>query len=178
MSGYGLRRPGTGILFFYKCVMGPWLRIQGRRMRNTGVRLPEPAGPRSGCAGEPDGRSLRLLFVGDSTAAGVGVKEQQFALAPQVAEKLARLRGSGVHWQLIAKTGATTASAMQLLDESTPERSDVLVLSLGTNDVTRQRSPKTFLRVSDKLIGWNDSGQRWVPDGEPFRSGGRRCGDS
>lgn len=81
-----------------------------------------------------------------------GGQEQQFALAPQVAEKLARLRGSGVHWQLIAKTGATAASAMQLLDESTPERSDVLVLSLGTNDVTRQRSPKTFLRDYQILV--------------------------
>ncbi|WP_218892054.1 SGNH/GDSL hydrolase family protein [Granulicella arctica] len=121
-------------------------------MRRTVIRLPEPAGERNGSVGEPSGQPLRLLFVGDSSAAGVGVEEQRFALAPQVASKLAALRGSAVRWQLIAKTGATTASAMELLDRTPAQQSDVLVFSLGTNDVTRQRSPENFLRDYRRLV--------------------------
>jgi hypothetical protein len=48
--------------------------------------LPEAAGARQGSAGE--GPLLRLLIVGDSAAAGVGVSQQDDALLGQVVSRL------------------------------------------------------------------------------------------
>ncbi|KAB0649370.1 SGNH/GDSL hydrolase family protein, partial [Burkholderia diffusa] len=51
--------------------LGPLLLMQGRRVRRVTPRLAEAAGPRDGTAG--DGPPLRVLVLGDSAAAGVGV---------------------------------------------------------------------------------------------------------
>ena len=62
--------------------LGPLLLLQGRRVRRSVPRLPEPTGPRSGCVGA--GRSLRVLIAGDSAAAGVGSANQDQALSGQL----------------------------------------------------------------------------------------------
>ena len=59
-------------------------------MRLTVLQLPEANGKRSGCCGK--GNELKLLIIGDSAAAGVGVNRQCDGLACQLAEKLATLR--------------------------------------------------------------------------------------
>ena len=61
------------MLAICKYALGPVLLAQGLRMRRVALRLPEAAGPREGRVGEPRGRPLRLLFLGDSSAGGVGV---------------------------------------------------------------------------------------------------------
>ena len=60
----------------------PLLLWQGRRVRRDTPKLPEAEGPRDGIAGaDRPGRPLRLLIVGDSSAAGVGASVQDEALA-------------------------------------------------------------------------------------------------
>lgn len=93
--------------------------------------LPEAAGSRRGSAGE--GVPLKLLIAGDSAAAGVGVSRQDDALLGQVVTRLAsRYR---VEFELLAKTGFTTADILQSLDEMEPRHYDVVLTSLGVNDV-------------------------------------------
>ncbi|EEX09439.1 hypothetical protein SL1157_1477 [Ruegeria lacuscaerulensis ITI-1157] len=48
----------------------PLLAAQALMVRQRALRLPEPSGPREGRQGR--GPRLRLLIVGDSSAAGVG----------------------------------------------------------------------------------------------------------
>ena len=62
--------------------LAPFLILQGRHVRRITPRLPEPDGARAGQAGS--GQPLRLLIVGDSAAAGVGVSTQQDALSGQL----------------------------------------------------------------------------------------------
>ena len=54
--------------------LAPLLLVQGRWVRRRTPLLPEPPGPRAGVIGQ--GPVLRLLIVGDSSAAGVGVAHQ------------------------------------------------------------------------------------------------------
>lgn len=89
---------------------------------------------------------MRLLIVGDSSAAGVGVDEQAEALAQPVAKLLAARTGRRVAWQLVAKSGVNAGEALALLERSELCPADYLVTSLGTNDVTSQRKPGRFLR--------------------------------
>lgn len=80
-----------------KLLLAPLLIWQGRRVRATALRLPEAAGERS-----LDGGALRLLIVGDSSAAGVGAAHQDEALAGCLARSLAAQLGRPVGWQLVA----------------------------------------------------------------------------
>ncbi|HEY0887682.1 MAG TPA: SGNH/GDSL hydrolase family protein, partial [Ramlibacter sp.] len=77
------------MLLAAKLALGPVLLRQGRAVRRTALRLPEPPGPRQGVAGEGELR-LRLLVVGDSSAAGVGLQHQSQALALPLAQLLSR----------------------------------------------------------------------------------------
>ena len=60
------------MLRFYKYCLGPVLLLQSRHLRKTALRLPEAAGPREGSIPSSNlTRPLRLLFLGDSSAAGL-----------------------------------------------------------------------------------------------------------
>ena len=112
--------------------LGPILLLQGLHVRRVTPRLPEAPGPRSGRAGV--GVALRLLVAGDSAAAGVGAASQGEALVGRLVAMLSARRA--VDWQLEARTGYTTADAYRHLAALPEDRFDVVVLSLGVNDVT------------------------------------------
>jgi lysophospholipase L1-like esterase len=140
-------------MLFYKIVLGPLLLLQGRRLRKTALRLPEAAGPRHGTVSPHGGKSaLRILFVGDSSAAGVGVDHQDAALAAPAAALLSAQLGVPVEWQLVARSGVNTSEALQLLSDSELQPADLVVTALGVNDVTSQRSPLQFVADYEALI--------------------------
>jgi len=108
----------------------PLLALQAVWVAARALRLPEAPGPRSGQAG--DGLPLRLLVLGDSSAAGVGAASQDQALAGRLAAYLSPHRH--LQWGLLARTGATARSTRISLDTLAPGRYDVAVLALGVND--------------------------------------------
>jgi len=109
-------------------------------------RLPEAEGPRRGDIGQ--GAPLRLLILGDSSAAGVGVAHQGDALSGQMLRHLTGQRR--VLWQLVARSGATTAKARAMLRGH--GRFDVAVLALGVNDVLRQTRVARFRGAQSGLM--------------------------
>ncbi|MBT9569487.1 MAG: SGNH/GDSL hydrolase family protein [Thiobacillus sp.] len=142
------------MLSLYKYALGPILLLQSHRLRKTALRLPEAAGPRAGCIDSVSpARPLRLLFVGDSSAAGVGVPSQEQALAIQASAFLSTQLRRPVEWQLLAKSGVNTHQALSLLRLSALQPADVLITALGTNDVTSQRTGAQFLADYHALVG-------------------------
>lgn len=110
--------------------------------------LPEPEGSRAGASGS--GPLLRLLVAGDSAAAGVGVQTQEDALTGRI---VAGLKASfHVRWKLLAFTGATTEDLLDHLETAAAEDFDVVVTSLGVNDVTERRSLADWRRQQGQLI--------------------------
>lgn len=146
-----------------KLALGPVLLPQARWLRRTALRLPEAAGPRQGQVGEGV-PGLRLLVVGDSSAAGVGVADQAQALALPLAHRLRGLLGSPVAWQLVAQTGIDTPGARRLVKQSDLQPADVVVTALGVNDVSSQASAARFVSETDLL--WSElrerTGARWA----------------
>lgn len=128
-------------------LLAPVLLAQAVRLRKRALRLPEAAGPRAGTQGT--GPDLTLLIVGDSSAAGVGVATQNEALAGQLVKELAA--SHAVHWTLIAQTGATTPTTLARLENTELPRTDVVVLVLGVNDVTRGGPMGGWLRTHARL---------------------------
>ncbi|WP_213803689.1 SGNH/GDSL hydrolase family protein [Granulicella sp. dw_53] len=137
----------------YKLLLGPVLLAQGRRLRRTALRLKEAEGERSGIVTIEGSQSpLKLLFVGDSTMAGVGARHQSAALAPQVAANLAERLGRSIHWQMVAKSGVNTKQALELVRAHQIPTADVLITALGTNDVTSQTAPLKFIADYKNLV--------------------------
>nr|WP_255596832.1 SGNH/GDSL hydrolase family protein [Cognatishimia sp. MH4019] len=93
---------------------------------------------------------LRLLIIGDSSAAGVGASTQDQALAGQLVQRLAA--SYTVDWHLIAKTGATTASTLAHLRGYAPVKADIAVLIHGVNDTTRLVPVDRFIANQSALL--------------------------
>jgi lysophospholipase L1-like esterase len=93
---------------------------------------------------------LRLLIAGDSAAAGVGVDHQAQALSGQLQALLAPR--FDLHWELIARTGHTTADLLGRLQAEPPKPFDVVVLSLGVNDVTGLVPLQRWVRQQRALV--------------------------
>lgn len=147
-------------------VLGPVLVVQGIVTRLRTPRLPEPTGARQGVSGT--GARLKLLVVGDSAAAGVGVSHQDEALSGQLVGRLAK--EYQVEWVLVAKTGATTESTLDTLHGMQAEPFDVVVTSLGVNDATSRVPAHTWRRqqqVLRKLLREKFSARHVVVSGLP-----------
>lgn len=120
--------------------LAPLLGVQALGVRRRAQQLNEPAGPRSGVAGK--GPALRLLIIGDSSAAGVGASSQESALSGQLVARLSQTHR--LSWRLEAQTGATTRDTLARLSTMVPQNVDVVVAALGVNDVTRATSRRTW----------------------------------
>ncbi len=114
----------------------PVLIVQGTLVRRRTPRLPGASGPASGSVSGPD--PLRLLVLGESTAAGVGAATHATALTGQLALAL----GRAVEWRVIAKIGLTAADARPLVPS--PLDADVVVVVLGVNDTKDLHSARRW----------------------------------
>ncbi len=126
----------------------PLLAAQAISARRRALRLPEPSGAREGIEGA--GPHLNLLVLGDSAAAGVGVSNQRWALAGRLVAALSI--DHRVEWRLLAQTGANTASTLRALPQLAGQRFDVVVTSLGVNDLTRGRTAQRFAQLQSELF--------------------------
>lgn len=131
-----------------RVLLAPVLLAQGKRLIKTMPRLPEAVGEREGSCGS--GAPLRLLIVGDSSAAGVGVAAQDKALLGQT---LLHLSASHtVTYRLIARSGSTLPRTLRKLRTMEPEPFDVAVTAIGVNDILAGRSLKPWLTSYQALV--------------------------
>lgn len=133
---------------FGNLVFAPIIIAQGKYVKRVTPKLPEAAGLRSGQVGQGD--TLKLLIVGDSAAAGVGVTNQDQALSGFLVKTLSQ--SYQVDWRLLAKSGITTAQTKQMILAEPKEQFDVIVTSLGVNDVTQNLSASVWLTQQQELI--------------------------
>lgn len=122
-------------------------------VRRTALRLPPAAGVQQGLAGsEFAGEPLRLLLIGESTVAGVGVAGQGEALAGQLGTALAQRLRRPVAWRACGENGITAAQACQrLLPAALGEPADLALLVFGVNDSTALSSLVTWDRALREL---------------------------
>jgi lysophospholipase L1-like esterase len=135
-------------LYALLVTLGPVLWVQGKYVRNVTPRLPEPPGDRDGIVGS--GPKLRLLITGDSAAAGVDSSHQEEALTGQLVQHLAK--HYTVEWHLIAISGLDSKTMLEMLAGIPDPQFDVVVLSMGVNDVTALTAPSKWIALQEKLL--------------------------
>jgi lysophospholipase L1-like esterase len=107
----------------------------------------------SGNGGEAH-RTLHLLVIGDSTAAGVGVDDAELGLGGQLARALAARTGRPVEWRAVGRNGATARDLVRHFMHSALEGpADLVFLSVGANDALGLRSARAFRSDVGRLVG-------------------------
>eukprot|EP00927_Polykrikos_kofoidii_P014549 TRINITY_DN16398_c0_g1_i1.p1 TRINITY_DN16398_c0_g1~~TRINITY_DN16398_c0_g1_i1.p1 ORF type:complete len:272 (+),score=44.05 TRINITY_DN16398_c0_g1_i1:59-874(+) len=149
------------------CGLSAIAACQALHLRLSYVPLQDPSGPREGCAGFGlPGKTLHLLFIGDSICVGVGASTAA-PLQAACAKRLSSITGQPVAWTTIAASGADVRelSSMFRREEggSKMRRFDVAVVMCGVNDgkkLLEGRWPEDFRRDLAALV---NSVRREVP---------------
>ncbi|MDP2732159.1 MAG: SGNH/GDSL hydrolase family protein [Hoeflea sp.] len=146
----------------------PVALIKGLGVRRISPRLPPPGGrPRGQISEGP--AEIRLLVLGDSSAAGVGAANIEDTLGPQLAARLHEATGKPVSWR---NAGANSAIAAQVRDHVIPniEERDFthVVLTVGTNDAKNFLSRSRFKQDFGGLLyaahaRWPEAKVYWSP---------------
>ena len=125
--------------------LAPVLLVQARTLRRDIPRLPDASKPWNGTLDGPD--PLRILVLGDSTAAGVGAATQEDALPGNLARAFYDHWGRGSTWNAVGENGATARDVVEsYLAAATAEEYDLVFLSIGANDALTIRSRGAFAR--------------------------------
>jgi lysophospholipase L1-like esterase len=131
--------------------LAPVLLVQSRYLRRAIPRLPDAALPWTGSL--EGALPIRLLVLGDSTAAGVGADTQGDALPGNLARQFEERFGRGTEWTAIGENGATARDLLErFIGEATGASYDVVFLSIGANDALGLRSRSAFSRDMRLLV--------------------------
>jgi len=137
-----------------KLVLSPLLVAQALATRRRALVLPEAAGPREGRLGPREGRAVRVLIAGDSSAAGVGVMHQRDAVAGHLVITLQHRLRRPIEWVLCARSGLTTGQLHALLQAGPPPAVDIAVVVTGVNDVIDQVPSARAVQHRAAIADW------------------------
>lgn len=141
---------------------------QGVGVRLRTERLLPAEGPvihRIAGKGDP----LRLLVIGDSSAASVGIGQTDRGLAARLAYMIGEKTGRPVDWRA---AGFNSATSGQLRDFVVPnlahDGSNLIVISVGTNDAKNFHTVRRFKREFGGLLyalraKWPEAYIVWSP---------------
>lgn len=133
-------------------LLGPLLWAQGRWARWRTPRLAPPPDPLQGHIGE-DHEPFRILVLGESPAAGIGVSTREESLPAQLALELGRRKRLPVKWRSVAVNGSTIRDVIdRQLPQIQGERADLVVVVIGVNDTTGLTSRSRWRRGIIHLI--------------------------
>ena len=132
--------------------LAPVALPQALWLKRRATRLAEAEGERDGQLG-PSGSPIRLLAVGESPLAGVGLSHPSETVACHLAEHLRQASDRPVQWRILARGGYTAAVVRQrLVPELEPWDADLILIGLGVNDSLRLRSARRWQHDLGALI--------------------------
>lgn len=132
--------------------MLPVLILQGKYVRWNIPNLPEAIEP-TGTVVRDSEKVIRVIGIGESTMAGVGVKTHVDGFIGAFTKHLATNKQMNIDWKVYAKNGIQVRNVEhRLLDNISDQDADIVIVALGANDAFNLRSPKYFERDVQRLI--------------------------
>ena len=133
----------------------PIMYFQGKFIRKRLPWLPEATGVQGSSLRERAAKGLRLLTIGESSVAGVGVQTHEEGFTGTLARELAHRFQTRVDWKVYAKRGFTARKVQEaILPQITEQAGDVdlVVVGLGGNDTFKLSRPRRWKRDMQQLI--------------------------
>ena len=135
-------------------VFSPLLWYQGMRLKREVQRLPTPRDLPFGFF-KGKGKDFNILGLGESPMAGVGIANHASTLTGLTACRLNKLLGYSVNWVILAESGISMKKMNKLISEQSANNADLVLVSMGGNDVFRLTPPwvwKNNINICIKLL--------------------------
>ena len=132
----------------------PVMYYQGKRIQANVPKLSEAEGTTGlSTANVTTDKSLRIISIGESTIAGVGVDTHQEGFTGTLANELASLFETNVYWQVYARSGYTAERvARKLVPTINEKQIDLIIIGLGGNDAFTLNRPNKWRKDVRGLI--------------------------
>ncbi len=132
----------------------PLMYYQGKRIRKSVPELPEADGvegkSRSYAKSE---RALKLIALGESTIAGIGVSTHEEGFTGTFAREISRLLGLNMDWKVYARSGYTAKRVKtHIVPSITEKEADLIIIGLGGNDAFTLNRPGKWKVQIQQLI--------------------------
>jgi len=129
------------------------MRVQAAYARRVIGQATTPPPHANGTYGaQLPGDALKLLVVGDSSAAGYGMDGPTDTPPAMLASGLSHIAGRPVQVMSTARVGARSSDLQRQLDVGLADRPDVTVLVIGANDVTNRVRPSESVRLLEAAV--------------------------
>ena len=130
----------------------PVLFVQGKIIRSKVPVLPEATGPKGYVRGEFTSE-LKLITIGESTIAGIGVQTHQEGFSGSLAAALSNIYHANVPWEVYAESGLTVKQIRgRLIPKIPAQHADIIVIGIGGNDAFTLNRPGNWRREVRGLI--------------------------
>lgn len=130
----------------------PILFLQGKKIRKKIPRLPEARNPK-GYIKTASEKTLKILAIGESTIAGIGVDFHENGFTGALAKEIAAKTNHSILWRVYAKSGYTAKMVRKkLLPKIEDSTADIIVIGLGGNDAFKLNSPDVWMYQINLLI--------------------------
>ncbi len=132
----------------------PLMYYQGKQIRASVPKLPEAEGREGQChINGKTGNTLKVISIGESTIAGVGVQTHDEGFTGTLARELSALFDLNVDWKVYARSGYTAKKVEEIIIPKIDENgADLVVIGLGGNDAFTLNRPSKWKAEIDSLI--------------------------
>ena len=130
----------------------PIIYFQGKRIKKEIQFLPEAKDPEGSIATNSD-QTIKILFIGESSFAGVGSDFHKNSFAGYFSRELSAAFHFNVDWKVYAKTGYNVEKVHQrIIPKIVETECDLLVIGIGANDSFEFTQPKKWQENIQLLI--------------------------
>ena len=109
-----------------------WLRKKVMRL------LPPKDPPEGSCLGQKQG--LKIIGLGESTMAGVGIPKHSETLTGLTASRLNAMTDRSIDWKILAENGLTIEQLNELIKNQDHLDAEMIMVAIGGNDVFKLTS--------------------------------------
>jgi lysophospholipase L1-like esterase len=130
----------------------PIMYFQAKKIRKSVPELP-PAQGFTGLVNIGSNETIRILTIGESTIAGIGVDTHEEGFTGAFAKQLAKNIQKNIDWKVYATSGYTAQKVTEkIIPKIKESRFDLIVIGLGGNDSFTLNTPKNWQKNIDLLI--------------------------
>lgn len=130
----------------------PLLYFQGKKIRKEVPKLPEAKNPK-GYIKTTSEKTLKILAIGESTIAGVGVDFHENGFIGALAKEISSKQNVSILWRVYAKSGYTAKLVRKrIIPKIEESNADIIIIGLGGNDAFTLNSPELWIYQINLLI--------------------------